>query len=100
MKTLIAALASVALLGTVAHAGVIHQRQLEQQARIEQGVGSGALTAHETRTLSKGQRVIAHTRDRALSDGVLSGREARRITGEQNRANRDIYRLKHNARTR
>lgn len=99
MKALIAAVAAGTLLfGSAAYAGVIHDRQLEQQARIEQGVDSGALTPHETRTLRTQQRVIARTRNRALSDGVIGAREARHLTREQNHASRDIYRLKHNAR--
>lgn len=97
MKTLIAALAVGMLLGaTAAQAGVIHQRQVRQTCRIDQGVRSGALTRAETRILRAQQRHIARAHDRALADGDMSTREARRIAHEQNRASRNIDRLQHN----
>jgi hypothetical protein len=90
---------ALVLLATTAQAGVIQDRQGRQNARIEQGVASGALTPHEAGTLYKQQRVIARTRDRALADGVVSPSEARQLTREQNHASQDIYDLKHNDRT-
>jgi len=89
---------SLLLAGSV-QAGVFHDRQARQNARIDQGVASGALTPHEADTLFRQQRVIARSRDRALADGVMSPSEARHLTREQDHASQDIYDLKHNDRT-
>jgi hypothetical protein len=100
MKPSIAVLASATLLlAGVASAGPIQDRMLRQDARIDQGVASGALTPRETQRLESEQGGIARTRARALADGSMTPREARQITWEQDRASRDIYRLKHNDRT-
>jgi hypothetical protein len=100
MRASIAVLASATLfVAGAAYAGPIQDRMLRQDARIDQGVASGALTPRETQRLESEQDVIARTRGRALADGSMTPSEARRITWEQNRASRDIYRLKHNDRT-
>ena len=95
----VVATGSLLLLGGTVQAGVIHDRQARQNARIDQGVTSGALTPHEADTLFRQQRVIARSRDRALADGVMSPSEARHLTREQDHASQDIYDLKHNDRT-
>ena len=95
----VVATGSLLLLGGTVQAGVIHDRQARQNARIDQGVASGALTPHESDTLFRQQRVIARSRDRALADGVMSPSEARHLTREQDHASQDIYDLKHNDRT-
>lgn len=100
MKPSIAVLVSAMFLAGAADAGPIQDRMVRQDARIDQGVASGALTPRETQRLDSEQGVIARTRTRALADGTISPHEARQITAEQNRASRDIYRLKHNDRTR
>jgi hypothetical protein len=99
------ALALVTLLAsslavTLAMAGPIHTRQKEQRTRIKQGHNTGSLTHHERKVLNAEQQVINNTRDRALSDGAMSAKEARKLTRMQNKASRDIYRLKHNRRTK
>lgn len=100
MKSSIVMLASATLLiAGAAYGGRIQDRMLRQDARIDQGAASGALTPGETQRLDAEQNVIARTRDRALADGRIGPREARLITGEQNRASRNIYRLTHNDRT-
>lgn len=100
MKPPIAVLTGATLfLAGVAYAGPIQDRMLRQDARIDQGVVSGALTPRETQRLETEQGVIARTRGQALADGVMTPHEARQITWEQDRASRDIYRLKHNARS-
>jgi hypothetical protein len=95
----VVAAGALVLLATTAQAGIIHDRQVRQNGRIDQGVASGELTPHEAGTLFHQQRVIARTRDRALADGVMSPSEASHLTREQNRASQDIYDLKHNDRT-
>jgi hypothetical protein len=79
----------------------IHQRKENQQDRIAQGVKSGQLTAGETAKLERQQRGINRetARDRAANDGKLTQAERRQINRRQNRASRNIYRKKHNART-
>jgi hypothetical protein len=77
------------ILGTVAiaMAGPFTLRETRQQTRIYQGVDSGQITHREFRHLERQQ---------AWSDGVLTPGEAYRLTREQNRASRHIWRAKHN----
>ena len=77
----------------------ITQRQIRQQARIRQGVRSGALTPAETRRLEAEQRKIAREKRAAKADGMLTTAERAKIRHDQNKASRDIYRKKHNVRT-
>ena len=78
---------------------VINQRQRNQQARIGQGVKSGQLTAGETRHLEAQQAKIQHDKKAAKADGTVTPQEKAKLTREQNRASRTIYRDKHNNRT-
>jgi hypothetical protein len=81
-------------------AGPIHERQENQDERIDRGAATGALTRHESNVLENQQSVIDHARGRAIAnDGKLGKREAQRLTRAQNRASRNIARLKHNQRT-
>lgn len=95
------AVAAVALLGVtapyLAEAGVIKNREVRQQRRIEQGVKSGELTARETARLEKEQGKIEADREKALADGKMTRKEKAKLTREQNRASRHIYRQKHDA---
>lgn len=77
----------------------VTKRQVRQQARIEQGVKGGELTRHETKALERQQGKIAVDKRKAKSDGVVTPKERVKLAKEQNRANRRIYRLKHNGRT-
>jgi hypothetical protein len=77
---------------------VITKRQVNQRARIRQGVKSGELTKGETAKLRQEQRDIRADKKMAKSDGKVTPAERRHITKEQNKASKDIYRLKHNAR--
>jgi hypothetical protein len=77
----------------------IHQRQENQQARIKQGVDSGALTKGETRRLERQQGRIQADKLEAKSDGKVTKAERAQLTKEQNHASRNIYRAKHNGRT-
>lgn len=97
----IIAAAVIALIGFIAlapaDAGPIKKREERQQARIDQGVKSGELTAEETAKLEREQAKIKADRRKALSDGKLSRKEKAKLTREQHRASRHIYREKHNA---
>jgi|GEM_PF-336400 len=77
----------------------IDQRQDYQQQRIQQGIDSGALTPGEARHLEGEQARIQATEDRMRADGHLSPWERERLNQMENRASRDIDRLKHNDRT-
>ncbi|MHB1022003.1 MAG: hypothetical protein ACYC46_05270 [Acidobacteriaceae bacterium] len=85
-----------------AHPQTIHQRKVNQQARIAQGVRSGQLTARETRHLEHQQRVINREQRnmRAQNDGHLTRQDRRTIRHQQNQESRRIYNKKHNARVR
>lgn len=74
----------------------VTKRQLKQQARIEQGVKSGELTAGETKRLELQQAKITADKRKAKADGVVTPAERAKLAREQNRASRKIYRLKHN----
>jgi len=99
-KWMAVALSSAVLLpSAAAWAGPIHARQQRQHARIAQGVRNGSLAPGEVRRLAYEQRDIRRDRRAALADGHIGPAEARHLTRDQNRANHDIYRLKHNGRT-
>jgi hypothetical protein len=70
----------------------------KQERRIDQGVGSGQLTPREAGRLDAEQAKIKLDELRAKSDGNMTTKERAKLTREQNRASRDIYRLKHNKR--
>lgn len=81
---------------TAAMAGPFTRREARQQARIYQGVDSGQITFGEYQSLERQQGRIEAYRQRVWSDGTLTPREACRLTREQNRASRHIWRAKHN----
>jgi hypothetical protein len=78
---------------------VIKERQMNQRARIRQGVKSGALTKGEARQLREEQRTIQAEKQMAKTDGKVTPAERAKIRRDQNKASKDIYRLKHNNRT-
>ncbi|WP_027484768.1 hypothetical protein [Rhodanobacter sp. OR87] len=73
-------------------------RDAHQQARIEHGVQSGALTAHETARLEGRQAHAAQVEQRAARDGHVGPHEQRHIQRVDQRDSRSIYRKKHNGR--
>lgn len=77
----------------------IQAREQKQQQRIQQGVQSGQLTSKEANKLEAQQNRIKATEDRMKADGNLTRAERAKLTRMQNRASRNIYRKKHNART-
>lgn len=74
----------------------VDRREANQQARINQGVGSGQLTGTEASRLQNQQNRINSAEAKAKADGVVTKKERADITRKQNRANRDIRRAKHN----
>lgn len=77
----------------------VGERSFNQQQRIGQGVGSGQLTAGETRNLETREASINHeaAADRAANGGHLTQPEKQQINQRQNNASRAINRDKHNA---
>lgn len=94
---------SAALLAGSASAGTndprIDRRQEQQEKRIEQGVQSGTLTPREAARLETQQARIAQEEARMKADGNLTRAERAKLTHDQNRASKAIYRKKHNNRT-
>ncbi|MEA3435580.1 MAG: hypothetical protein U9R43_03885 [Thermodesulfobacteriota bacterium] len=80
----------------MAQAGKTGNRQIKQQKRIHQGLASGELTPGEALRLEKEQQHIQKTKQEALKDDKVTPKERIRLERQQNRANRHIYRFKHN----
>ncbi|MFN6144709.1 MAG: hypothetical protein ACK48A_21255 [Pseudanabaena sp.] len=78
-----------------ASAGPIHERQVNQQERIYQGVQEGTISQQESKNLQAREAKIAAQRRAYLKDGELTKKEAFRLTNAQNRASRAIYRDRH-----
>jgi len=81
-------------------AGRVGNRQIKQQKRIHQGTKSGELTPKEALRLEREQRHIQKTKQVVLKDGNVTPKERLRLERQQNKANRRIYRLKHNEKTK
>lgn len=79
----------------------VDSRRQNQQARIGQGIKSGQMTAGEAAKAENQQRGINQQvrADRAANGGRLTAGEKAQVNREQNRASRNIYNKKHNART-
>jgi hypothetical protein len=77
----------------------IQQREQYKQQRIQQGIGAGQLTPGEANRLEAQQGRIQAREDRMKADGNLSTAERARLTRQENRSSRNIYRKKHNNRT-
>jgi hypothetical protein len=78
----------------------VTERQINQQERIQEGKRSGELTRRERRQLQMQQAKIQHDKRVAKADGVVTPQERHQLTREQRRANRNIYRQKHDAQSR
>jgi len=83
-----------------AQAGRAGKRQIKQQKRIHHGLQSGKLTRKEATHLEREQHRIQKTKQVALKDGELKPKERLRLERQQNKANKHIYRLKHNEKTK
>ena len=78
---------------------VVDQRQTNQQARIDQGVASGQLTARVTNRLDKQQARIAAVEAKDKADGKVTKAERAELHRMQNRASKNVYVQKHDAQT-
>lgn len=78
----------------------VTQKQVNQQARIQEGKHSGDLTRREKRHLQAQQAKIQHDKKIAKADGVVTPRERGKIRREQRRASANIYIQKHDSQTR
>jgi argininosuccinate lyase len=78
----------------------INARQAAQQARIGEGVKSGALTPRETKILEAKEARVAHLEKRLKSDGKLTAAERAKLQHELDELSKDIRRQKHDAQTR
>lgn len=79
----------------------VHQRKENQQDRIANGVGSGQLTAGETKNL-EGREANLNSEikdDRAADNGKLTQQERQQVNKQQNNLSKSIYQDKHNANT-
>jgi len=96
------AIASLGAFAQAASAPVtprVDKREVNQDKRIQQGVGSGQLTAKETYRLEKEQAAINKVEAKAKSDGTVTPKERRRLHKMQDQASKDIYQQKHDAQT-
>jgi len=100
-RTALAVALSAFALGAFAQAAVptatpkIDARQALQEARIQNGTASGALTSPEAGALQAQQNRVARVEDRAQANGVVGVHERRHISHIQNRANRYIRHQAH-----
>ena len=76
------------------------QRNINQQRRIEQGLQSGALTNKEASKLERGQARVDRSEARTGADGRIGPREQAGIQHQENVQSKQIFRGKHNRRTR
>ena len=76
-------------------------RRFNQQGRIAQGVGSGQLTAGETKNLESREAGLNREvrNDRAANGGTLTPGERGQVNQQQNNLSRSIYDDKHNGNT-
>jgi uncharacterized membrane protein YebE (DUF533 family) len=74
---------------------VVDQRQANQEARIQQGVASGALTGREAARLERGQQRVENMEAAAKADGVVTKRERAQLQHAQNVQSRHIAAQKH-----
>jgi len=81
-----------------ATAKTIHNRRIDQQKRIAQGVNSGQLTAGETSRLEHQEAGINKEEQgmRAQDNGHLTAADKKTLDRQQNQESRRIARAKHN----
>jgi hypothetical protein len=79
----------------------VGQREENQQDRIAQGVKSGQLTAGEAAKTEKQQQGISREVNgmREANGGKLTNADKKAVNQQQNKASKNIYNKKHNART-
>ena len=72
------------------------QRNVNQQARIEQGVKSGELSTREAGQLERGQARTDRAAARAARNGRVGAGEQARLQTREDRQSARIFRKKHN----
>ena len=77
----------------------IDKREANQQARIADGINSGALTAKEAANLEKREAKIVADEQAAKADGKVTRAERAKLHRDENRASRKIHAKKHNITT-
>lgn len=104
MKRIIAAaflfIAPVVFGNLYAQAPRVRAEQREHQQKIKHGVANGELTRKEAIALEAQQAKIQHDKKVAKADGVVTPAERQQIKHEQRRAQRTIYRQKHDGQDR
>jgi len=79
----------------------VAERQVNQQARVAQGVRSGSLTRGETAVIqSRESHLAREIRHDRIDGGGLSLAERAKIQHKQSKLSNQIYGLKHNGRGR
>jgi len=79
---------------------IVNERQKLQHERIKEGVKSGELTKGEARKLHSEEKSIKAEKQMAKADGKVTPAERAKLRKDQNKASKDIYKLKHNAKTK
>jgi hypothetical protein len=75
------------------------QRNVNQQARIEQGVTSGQLSNKEVASLERGQAHVNRAEANAAANGRVGGVEQAGVQGRENMQSARVYNKKTNATT-
>jgi hypothetical protein len=72
------------------------RRQVRQGARIHQGMKGGELTQGEAGKMKRTQARIRRKERKFEADGVVTPQEKAKLEKMQDRANKQIHKLKHN----
>jgi hypothetical protein len=72
------------------------QRNVKQEARIEQGLQSGTLNTREAAVLQREESHVDRMQSQALKDGNLTPAEQARLSDAQRKVSADVYAAKHN----
>jgi hypothetical protein len=75
----------------------VERRAERQQKRIDQGVASGKMTPQEAANAERRQAKLQGDIAKAEADGKITKKEHAKLSVEENRNSRKIYRKKHNA---
>lgn len=95
IKSIVSMLVVTLFMAPLAQARRNNNREARQESRINQGIKSGELTAHEAKKLERGQERIDVAQDKAMADGELSKKEKVKLERMQDRQNRKIFKQKH-----
>ena len=76
------------------------QRNVNQQQRIQNGMENGSLTNREASRLEAGQARTDRKVANAAADGHVGAVEQGRVRRSENRQSANVYRKKHNGRTK